>query len=48
MERSVMLITKIITVGVMSRPAGGTPAFTECRHSKSPDLCTLINPCGYY
>ena len=30
----------------MSRPACGVPAFTEHRHSKSPDLCTLINPYG--
>ena len=28
---------------VMSRPARGAPAFTEHRHSKSPDLCTLFN-----
>ena len=29
-------------------PACGTPAFTEHRrHSKSPDLCTLINSYGY-
>ena len=28
-------------------PAFGAPAFTEHRHSKSPDLCTLINPYGY-
>ena len=26
----------------MSRPAGGIPAFTEHKHSKSPDLCMLI------
>ena len=32
---------------VMSRPARGASAFTEHRHSKSPDLCTLINTCGY-
>ena len=30
-----------------SRPALGFLAFTEHRHSKSPDLCTLINPYGY-
>ena len=34
-------------MGVMSRPARGTPAFNEYRHSKAPDLCTLINPYGY-
>ena len=32
---------------VMSRPACGAPAFTEHSHSKSPDLCKLINPYGY-
>ena len=26
----------IITMGVMSRPAGGAPAFTEHMYSKSP------------
>ena len=31
----------------MSKPARDAPAFTEDRHSKSPDLCRLINPCGY-
>ena len=31
----------------MIRPARGAPAFTEQRHSKSPDLCTLINLCNY-
>ena len=31
----------------MSRPARGAPAFTEHKHSKSHDLCTLINPYGY-
>ena len=30
----------------MSRSAHGTPAFTENRHCKSLDLCTLINPYG--
>ena len=34
-------------MGVMPRPARGAHAFTEHRHSKSPDLCTLINPYGY-
>ena len=34
-------------MGVMPRPASGAPAFTEHRYSKSPDLCTLINPYGY-
>ena len=29
-------------MGVMSRPAGGIPAFTEHKHSKSSDLCMLI------
>ena len=32
----------------MSRPASGDPAFTEHRHSKSPGLHALINPCGYH
>ena len=31
-------------MGVISRPA---TAFTKQRHSKSPDLCTLINPYEY-
>ena len=31
----------------MIKPARGAPAFTEQRHSKSPDLRTLINPCNY-
>ena len=31
----------------MSRPARGAPAFTEHIHSKSPDLCTLINLYGH-
>ena len=31
----------------MSRPACDGPPFTEHRHSKSPDLWTLINPYGY-
>ena len=31
----------------MARPARVAPAFTEFRHSKFPDLCTLINPYGY-
>ena len=32
----------------MFRLACGVPTlFTEHRHSKSPDLCTLINPYGY-
>ena len=34
-------------MGVISRPACGAPAFTGHRNSKSPDLCTLINPYGY-
>ena len=41
----IVIIIKIM--GVMSRPARGNPAFAERRHSKSPDLCTLINPYGY-
>ena len=32
---------------VMCRPPRGAPAFTEYGHSKSPDLCTLINLYGY-
>ena len=32
---------------MISGPARGVPAFTEDRHSKSPDLFTLINPSGY-
>ena len=31
----------------MSRPDCSAPAFTEYRHSKSPDLSTFINPYGY-
>ena len=31
----------------MYRAAYGGPAFTEHKHSKPPDLCTLINPYGY-
>ena len=31
---------------MMSRPARGAPTFTEYRHSKSPDLCKLINSYG--
>ena len=37
-------------LGVMSRPACGTPAFTdftEHRHSKYPDLFSLINRYGF-
>ena len=34
-------------MGAMSRPACGAPAFTEDRHFKSPDICTLINPYRY-
>ena len=34
-------------MGVMPRLARGALAFTEHRHSKSPDLCTLINPYRY-
>ena len=37
----------IIIIGMMPRPARCAPAFTEHRYSKSPDLCTLINPYGY-
>ena len=37
----------IMIMRVMSRPACGAPAFTEHSHSKSPDLCKLINPYGY-
>ena len=33
--------------GVMFRPACGAPAFTDHRHSKSLDLCPLINPYRY-
>ena len=35
-------------MGVMPRTARGAPAFTEHRHSKSPDLCTLINTFEFY
>ena len=37
----------VITIR-MGSPAGGAPAFTELRHCKSPDLCTLINPYGLH
>ena len=39
----IIVIIRIIIIGVMSRHACGAPAFTKHRHSKSPDLCTLIN-----
>ena len=42
-----IIIIIIIIMGVISRPACGAPAFTGHRNSKSPDLCTLINPYGY-
>ena len=43
-----MIITTTTTImGLMLRPARGAPAFTEHRHSRSPDLCTLINPYRY-
>ena len=31
----------------MYRAACGDPAFTEHKHSKPRNLCTLINPYGY-
>ena len=31
----------------MIRPARCVPAFTKQRHSKSPELCALINLCNY-
>ena len=34
-------------MGMMSRPAHGAPAFTEHRHSKSPEFSPLINSYGY-
>ena len=44
----ILIITIIIIImGMMSRPAHGAPAFTEHRHSKSPDFSPLINPYGY-
>ena len=42
-----IIIIIIITMGVISRPACGAPAFTGHRNSKSLDLCTLFNPYGY-
>ena len=39
----ILEIIMVITIR-MGSPAGGAPAFTEFRHCKSPDLCTLINP----
>ena len=44
----ILIITIIIIImGMMSRPAHGAPAFTEHRHSKSPEFSPLINPYGY-
>ena len=46
----IIIIIIIIIWGVMSRPACGAPAFTdftEHRHSKYPDLYTLINRYGF-
>ena len=43
----IIIIIIMIIMGVISRPACGAPAFTGHRNSKSPDLCTLINPYGY-
>ena len=47
-EVSIIIIIIIIIMGVMPRTARGAPAFTEHRHSKSPDLCTLINTFEFY
>ena len=44
----IIIIIIIILMGVMPRTARGAPAFTEHRHSKSPDLCTLINTFEFY
>ena len=44
----IIIIIIIIIMGVMPRTARGAPAFTEHRHSKSPDLCTLINTFEFY
>ena len=43
----IIIIIIIIIMGMMSRPAHGAPAFTEHRHSKSPEFSPLINPYGY-
>ena len=43
----IIIIIITITMGVISRPACGAPAFTGHRNSKSLDLCTLFNPYGY-
>ena len=43
----IITIIIIIIMGMMSRPAHGAPAFTEHRHSKSPEFSPLINPYGY-
>ena len=43
----IMIMIIIIIMGMMSRPAHGAPAFTEHRHSKSPEFSPLINPYGY-
>ena len=41
----IIIIIKIIIIII--RPACSAPAFTKHRYSKSPDSCTLINPCGH-
>ena len=43
----IITIIIIIIMGMMSRPAHGAPAFTEHRHSKSPEFSPLINSYGY-
>ena len=45
---SIIIIIIIIIVGAMPRTARGALAFTENIHSKSPDLCTLINTFEFY
>ena len=37
----IIIVIIIITMGVVSRPARGAPAYTEHRHSKFFDLWTL-------
>ena len=39
----IIIIMMMMMMEVMSRSAQGAPAFAEHRHSKFPDLCTIIN-----
>ena len=39
----IIIIIMMMMMEVMSRSAQGASAFAEHRHSKFPDLCTIIN-----